>query len=195
MQCSNLTKCGLFFQQSPLRSTHFFDWCCSASISLGIEALILILEKVLNCRYDLIIGLILLPSHVLFFNLGEQKIVKWCHIRRIWRVTATAMYSIHRNHRLVCRSIVLVKQDSICQFSRPFWNVSSSTFQSPKLLIQSGFVWTETMQLILGKVEFNACQVLLVWHNSFSVSLWTFQPTLVQSKHCWCFLFLFSVCV
>ena len=31
----------------------------------GLEALILILEKVLNCRYDLIIGLILLPSQVL----------------------------------------------------------------------------------------------------------------------------------
>ena len=34
--------------------------------SLGIEALILILEKVLICRYDLFIGPILLPSHVCF---------------------------------------------------------------------------------------------------------------------------------
>ena len=30
-----------------------------------------------------------------------------------------------------------------------------------------------------GKVEFNACQVSLLWHNSFLVSLWTLQPTLI----------------
>ena len=43
--------------------------------SCGIEVLILILEKVLNCRYmyDLIIGLILLPSQVFFFMLGNRK--------------------------------------------------------------------------------------------------------------------------
>ena len=39
--------------------------------SRGIEALILILKKVLNCRYDLIISPILLPSQ-LFFHVGEQ---------------------------------------------------------------------------------------------------------------------------
>ena len=39
--------------------------------SCGIEALILILEKVLNCRYDFIIGPIQLPSQV-FFHVGEQ---------------------------------------------------------------------------------------------------------------------------
>ena len=37
-----------------------------------IEALILIFEKVLNCRYGLIIGPILLPSLVLF-HVREQK--------------------------------------------------------------------------------------------------------------------------
>ena len=36
----------------------------------GIEALILILERVLNCRYDLIIGPILLPSQEFFFLVG-----------------------------------------------------------------------------------------------------------------------------
>ena len=62
--------------------------------------------------YNLIIGPILLCSQV-FFHVGEQKIVKWCHIRRIWRVInqfkATVMHSSHCNHRLVYRSIVLVK--------------------------------------------------------------------------------------
>ena len=142
--------------------------------SCDIEALILILKKVLNCRYDLIIGLLLLLSH----RVAEQKIVRWCQIRRIWRVInqfkATVTHSSHCNHIRVCRSIVLVKQDSLHQFSRPFWNVSSTTFQSPELLIQCGFIWKETMQLVSGKVEFNACPSLL-WHNSFLVNLWTFH--------------------
>ena len=39
-------------------------------------------------------------------------------------------------------------------------NVSSTTtFQSPELLNQCGFIWKETMQLASGKVEFNAWQV------------------------------------
>ena len=91
--------------------------------SHGIEAFILILEKVLNCRYDLIIGLILLPSRV-FFHVGEQKIVRWCQIWRIWRINqvkATVTHSSHCNHRLLHRSIDLVKLDSLRQFSRSFW--------------------------------------------------------------------------
>ena len=42
--------------------------------------------------------------------------------------------------------IVLVKQDSLRQFSIHSQNVSSTTFQSPELLIQCGFIWKETMQ-------------------------------------------------
>ena len=80
-------------------------------------------QKVLNFRCDLIICPILLPSSV-FFHDGEQKIVRWCQIRRTWReinhFKATVMHSSHCDHRLVCRGIVLVKQDSLSQFSRPF---------------------------------------------------------------------------
>ena len=105
-----------------------------------------------------------------FFHVGEQKKVRWYQIRRMWRVInkskATVTHSSHCNHRLVCRRIVLVKQDSLCQFSTP---LSSTTFQSPELLIQCGFIWKETMQLTSGKVEFNACQVSLLWHNSFFI--------------------------
>ena len=73
----------------------------------GIEALILVLEKVLDCRYYLIIGLILLPSQgVCFLHVGGQKLVTWRQILRIWKVTrlfkATVMQSIHCNHELVC---------------------------------------------------------------------------------------------
>ena len=70
-------------------------------------------------------------------------------------------------------------QYSLHQFSMPFWNVSSTTFQSSELFLHCGFIWKETMQLVSGKVEFNACQVPLLWHNFFLVSLWTSQPTLL----------------
>ena len=60
--------------------------------------------------------------------------------------------------------------------------VSSTTFQSHELLIQCGYIWKETMQLVSGKVAFNACQVSLLLHNSL-VSLWTFQPALVNDIH------------
>ena len=170
-----------FFSQHSLHcSPHTLPSVLQHLDSCGTEALILILKKVLNCRYNLIIGPILLPNQVCFCHVGEQKIVRWCQIRRLWRVInqfkATFMHNSHCNHRLVCRSIVLVKQDSIHQFSRLFWNVSNTIF--PELLIQYEFIWKETMQLVSGKVEFNACQVSLLWHNSL-VSLWTFQPTLV----------------
>ena len=75
---------------------------------------------------------------------------------------------------LFCRYLITPR----CQILSIF-----TKFQSPALLIQYGFIWKETMQLVSGKVEFNACQVWLVWHNSFLVTLWTFQPTLVSS-HC-----------
>ena len=176
------------FQHSPapVRTTHFFHQCCSAWIPGGIEALILILEK--SSTADMTSSLVryCFPAKCCcFFQFGEQKRVRWCQIRRIWRVIyqfkATVTHSSYYNHRLVCRSIVLVKQDSVCQFSRPFCKVSSTTFQSPKLLIQCGFIWKETMQLVSGKVEFNACKVSFLWYNSFLVSLWTFQPTLISS--------------
>ena len=48
-------------------------------------------------------------------------------------------------------------------------NVSSTTFKSPEVLILCWFIWKEIIQS--GKGEFNACQVSLLWHNSFLVSL------------------------
>ena len=47
--------------------------------------------------------------------------------------------------------IVLVKQDSIRQFPGCPRIVSSTAFPSPELLIQCGFIWKETMQLVSGK--------------------------------------------
>ena len=120
------------------------------------------------------------------FLCWEQKIVRWCQIRRIWGVInqfkVTVTHSSHCNHRLLCSSIVLVKNRTpFVSFPGRLRNVSSTTFQSPDLLIQCGFIWKETMQILVvsGKVEFNVCQVSLLLHNSCLASLWTFQPTLV----------------
>ena len=107
-----------------------------------------------------------------FFHVGEQKIVRWCQIRRIWRVInqfkATVTHNSHCNHRLVCRrALSLWNKTPFVSSSRPFWNVSSTTFQSPEWLIQCWFIWKQTKQLVSGKVEINVCQVSLLWHNSY----------------------------
>ena len=130
----------------------FLDGTC-------IEALTLILKKVLNCRHDLMISSSVwycFPAKCASWC-WEQKIVRWCQIRRIWRVInqfkSSHAQQPYCNLRLVCRSIVMVKQDSFHQFSRLFWNVPSTTFQNPELLIQCAFIWKETMQLVSGRLS------------------------------------------
>ena len=67
MQWSNLTKYGLFLTYIVSPAVHTLLPSVLQSLdSPGIEALIPILEKVLNCRHELIIGPILLPSQVFF---------------------------------------------------------------------------------------------------------------------------------
>ena len=57
---------------------------------------------------------------------------------------------------------ILVKQDS-----SPFWNISIVLlFKALNNLSKCEYTWEETMQLVSGKIEFNACQVSLLWHNS-----------------------------
>ena len=54
-----------------------------------------------------------------------------------------------------------------------------------------GFLWKKTVQLVSGKVEFNACQVSLLWHNSDSQPLIcsanprTFLSCLIGMVHAW----------
>ena len=71
MQWLNLPihVCSLFFNIVSLACGHtLLPLVFEHLDSCGIEALILILEKVLNCRYDLIVGPILLPCQVFFFS-------------------------------------------------------------------------------------------------------------------------------
>ena len=67
MQWSNLTQCGLCFSIVSRAVHTLLPLVLQRLDSCGIQALILILEKVLNCRYDLIIGPIQLPNQVGFF--------------------------------------------------------------------------------------------------------------------------------
>ena len=123
-----------------------------------------------------------------FFHVGEQKMVRWCQIRRI--MEGDQPVKSHSYAQQPLQSQICVQEhcpgetglpSTFVSFPSHSRNVSSTTctFQSPELLIECGFIWNETMQLVSGKVESNACQVALLWHN-YLVSLWTFQPILVS---------------
>ena len=140
---------------SPLRSTYMY----MSSISVAALGFLWYKSSHPDPRkspqlqiYYLIIDPILLPSQVVFY-VGEQKIVRWCQIRRIWRVInqlqATVVHSSHCNHR----ALSWWKRIPFVSFSGHLRNVSSSSFQSPELIIQCGFVYKKTMQLVSGKVE------------------------------------------
>ena len=126
-------KHGLFSTQSPLRSTHFFHRCCRARTIPMYRNSHLDPQK----RAQLQIwphhrpDTASQPSVFLCWGIWNR----WCQIRIIWRVInqfkATVTRSSHCNHRFVCRSIVLVEQDSFRQFSRPSQMSLSTTFQSP----------------------------------------------------------------
>lgn len=65
-QCLNLTKCGSFYDiVSPVVHA-FLPLVLQSLDSCGIEALALMLKEVLNSRYEMIIGLIVLHSQVFF---------------------------------------------------------------------------------------------------------------------------------
>ena len=159
MQWSNLIKCGLFFNiDSPSIGVAAlgFPWYSSSHPHP---------RKIpqLQINYDLISGPILLPSQV-FFHVGEHKIVRWCQIRRIYRVInqfkITFTHSSHCNHRLACRSIVLVIQDSLRRFPGDLKCIVL-VFESHEVLTQYGFFWKETMEyqesLNLIHTKFHCC--------------------------------------
>ena len=132
------------------------------------------------------------PAKCFCFHVGEQKIVRWCQIRVIWRVIkqfkgvqshSHAQQPLQLQTCVLCRNVVLVKQAVLLrQFSRPSPKcLYSTTFQTPELLIQCGFIWKETMQLVSGMVEFMDAKFQCCGTTpSLIVSLWTFQPTLVK---------------
>ena len=69
------------------------------------------------------VGPMLLPSQVVFSCWGTQNsqmVSNQENMESDQPVQTTVTY-IYCKHRPVCRRFVLVKQDSLCQFSRPFW--------------------------------------------------------------------------
>ena len=73
----------------------------------------------------------------------------------------TVTHSIHCNHRLVWRIERFTGETGLPSsvFQAILKCHYGTTFQNPELLIQCGFIWKETMQLVSGKVEFNAYQI------------------------------------
>ena len=69
-----LDKKWLIFQHILSCSPHTSSFGVAALGFLCVEAFILILGKVLSCRFDLITGQKMLPSQVVFSHVGEQKI-------------------------------------------------------------------------------------------------------------------------
>ena len=98
------------------------------------------------------------PAMKGFFQVGEQKIVRWCQIKRIWRVINQFKAIAIATTDLWVGALSWWNRTPLVSFPGRLRNVSSITFQSPEVLnIQCGFIWKETMQLVSGKVEFNAC--------------------------------------
>ena len=176
MQWSNLTKCGLFFNIVSSAVHTLLPSVLQHWDSRGYRSSqsILIPEKVLNCSYD-IIGPILLPNQVFFFS--------------CWGTENSQMVpsqeNMEGNQPILSHSTAAFASLELCATALSWWNrthfvsfpgrsrnVSSTTFQSPELLIRCGFIWKEAMQLVSGEVEFTACQVSLLWHNTFLVRLY-----------------------
>ena len=96
--------------------------------------------------------------------------------RVIKQFKISATRNSYCNHRLVCRILSWWNRTPFVSFPGHSQNVSGTTFQSTEFLIRVYLVEYNAA----SKVEVNACKVSFPWHNSFLVSLWTFQPTLVR---------------
>ena len=125
MQWLNLTKCGLFFYIASPAVHTLLPSVLQCLDSGGIEALILILEKVLNCRYDFIICLILLLSQVFFLCWGTKNSQMVPNQENMAAIAATD---------LCAGSLSWWNRTHSVSFSGHFWNASITTFQSPEWL-------------------------------------------------------------
>ena len=163
MQWSNLTKklMWFIFQHSLTCGPHsLLPSVLQRLNSRGIESLILILEKVLNCR--------ICPhwsdtaSQPSVFHVGEQKIVREVPNQKIMEDDQPVQSHSYAQQPLQPQTCVQEHCPGETGFpSSVFQAVNEMclllyTFQSPELLIQCGFTWKETMQLVSGEVEFIA---------------------------------------
>ena len=145
--------------------------------SRGIEALILILEKSSTADMTSSSVRYCVPSKCYIFACcgteNSQIVPNQENMELINQFNARVTHNSHCNHRFMCRSIVLVKTGLPPSVFLAVLNISSTTFQSPELLIQCVFIWWKMHcqeRLNLMHAKFNWCGT-----NSLA-SLWTFQP-------------------
>lgn len=106
-----MTKLGLFFKIVPHAVHALLPSMLQCLDHIGEEAFILLVKNV-NSRYDVVIITVILVPSQMFFDDGEQMIVRF-QIRRLGRVInrfkVSVMYISHWNQGLVCWSIGLMK--------------------------------------------------------------------------------------
>ena len=131
--------------------------------SCGVEALILILKKSPHLQiYDLIIGPILLPSHKLFSCWGTESSQV---VPNQENMEGDQQVQSHNHAQQSLKPQTWVQEHCPGETGLP-----SSVFQavfemSPVLLFK--VLNNLSIVALSWKVEFNACQISLLWHNSF----------------------------
>ena len=184
MQWSNLTKCGLFFNLVSPCGPHNssigvaargFPWYRSFQSDPRKKSSIADMTSSL-IRYCF-------PAKC-FLHVGEQKNSQMVPNDENVEGDQPVQSDSHAQHPLHRQTDSWWNRTPFVRFLSRFENVSSTTFQSRELLIQCGFIfYLEADNAFIvsgmsGKVEFNACQVSLLWHNSFS------QPTNFSAQRC-----------
>ena len=137
---STLTTCGLFFNIVSPANYKLLPSVLQRLDSRGIEGLILILEKVFNCRYDLIIGPILPPNQACVFLGGSCWITYSSQMvpnQESMSGNQPVQSHSHAQQPLQPQSIALWgKGTPSVSFPGRSRNVSSAALESPELLIQ-----------------------------------------------------------
>ena len=146
--------------------------------SCGIEALILILEKSSTaCRYDIIIGPIMLPSQVLF-RVGGTENSQIVPNQDNMEGDQPVQSHSHEQQLLQPQACVQAHcpgetEDSLRLFSRPFWNVSryyfSKSWGNNAVCIRKGWIKKKCMPSLIAVAQLFLSQPM------------NFQPTLVHT--------------
>ena len=176
MQWSNLTKCDLFVNIVSHAVHTLLLSVLQRLDSRGIEALILILEKRSSTAdYDLIIGRIYCFSAKCFSCWGTENSQM---VPSQENVEGDQPVQSHSHAQQPLQPQTCVQEHCPGETGLPLLVFQAVHKMSLVLLfkvltylsIQCGFIW-KTLQFISGKVEVCACQVSLLWLNSFLLSL------------------------
>ena len=120
-----------------------------------------------------------------FFHVGEQiHVIDGAQIRRIWRLINQSCTAATATTDLCAGALSWWNRTSFVSFPGHSQNVSNWYYFSKSWITYPVCFYLEGNNAFsIRKVDFDACQVLLLWHNSFLVSIGTFQPNLVIFLH------------